>query len=336
MFYSGLEKLLSRCELTATPTPVEQLAGVAPNLWVKRDDLSSEIYGGNKTRKLEYVLGKAQKQGKKRVITLGGLGTHHGLATAIYCARLNLECEILLFDQPLTPEVRENLRAMAAQGARLRRIGPLFLTHTAWQLDPRRLDRNNCFLFAGASTPTGAIAYVKAAFELAGQIEAGELPRPAAIYCATGSGGTLAGLTLGFALCDLHIPVHGVAVMPANHGPFRVCTRDTVEKLMAATHRNMRALDPRVPEIRLPAIRLSHRYVGDGYGMATEAARQAASTGEQAGLRMDLTYTAKGLAAALEATRKTRGPILYWHTLSAAPPPPGNNSLPLPDHLARL
>lgn len=327
--YPRLAEKLSPCDFTQTPTPVEPLKLAEDGkLWVKRDDLSSSEYGGNKTRKLEFVLGEAQKQNKRRIITFGGLGTHHGLATAFYARKLGMQCEILLFEQPRLAGIEHNLEQMAAQGALLRRTGNMFNTLMAWRVHPRRLQRDTLFLRAGASTPLGALAYVDAACELAAQIRAGELPEPEAIYCATGSGGTLAGLTLGCALAGLGTRVHGVAVMPKKYGPFTALSTRAVQQLMLDTWRYLKSLDPDIPDIALPDIILHPDYVGGGYGVPTQAGEQALQTGESAGLKLDATYTAKSLAAAIDASRKHQGPVLYWHTLSATQPPLASHNHP--------
>src|SRR4029453_7973357 len=115
---------LPRLPLTTLPTPVNPLerlgrvAGIAPP-WIKRDDLSGAIYGGNKPRKLELLLGAARARGRRRVITFGGLGTHHGLATAA-CGRAGgLATTLVLVPQPVTPHVRRCLRLLHALGAEM-------------------------------------------------------------------------------------------------------------------------------------------------------------------------------------------------------------------------
>lgn len=96
--YPELEKKLAWIALGSFPTPVQQLQHLGyENLWIKRDDLSSPIYGGNKIRKLEFIPGHVNKKRKTaKVITFGGIGTNHGLATAIFCDKLNIPCKLLL------------------------------------------------------------------------------------------------------------------------------------------------------------------------------------------------------------------------------------------------
>lgn len=319
--YPRLADKLSPCDFTDTPTAVERLKSEeAPELWIKRDDLSSPEYGGNKTRKLEFVLGEALGKGKRRIVTFGGLGSHHGLATAFHARKIGIQCEILLFDQPWLPGVALNMQRMKEQGAILRRTGNLASTFVAWRIHPRRLRQDTSFLYAGASSPLGMLAYVDAAFELAAQIRSGELPEPETLYCATGSGGTLAGLTLGCALSGLNTQVHGVAAMPQKYGPFTALSAPAVQQLMHRTWRYLRSLDASIADRPLPKVILHQGYVGRGYGIPTNAGKQAMSLAARAGLALDPTYTAKGFAAALDASRKQRGPVLFWHTLSANQP----------------
>lgn len=316
--FPALASVLASGSLAADlPTPVQQLEQIDARLWVKRDDLTGAGYGGNKIRKLEFVLPHAQRRGAKRIVTFGGLGTHHGLATAICCRQLGLVCDILLFDQPLTAHVRENLLLMQHYGARLHYLGSLARTLTAYALHPRRLDPSAYFLFAGASNPVGTSAYVNAAFELDQQIRAGDLPAPAAIYCAVGSMGTLAGLTLGLALCGRDIPVRGVRVIDSHVGPFAACTPAAASQLMRKTLAWLRAADSTMACPKLPVPQLLEGYFGAGYGTPTDAGESAAQRARSAGLTLDPTYTAKAFAAALDGLQQQDTPILYWHTLAS-------------------
>ena len=317
--YPGLATKLVPGRLRADlPTPLQQFGTLDPALWVKRDDLTGAGYGGNKTRKLEFVLPYAMARGARRIVTVGGLGTHHGLATAIACKQLGLACEILLFDQPVTEHVRENLYLMHHHGARLRYCHSMPTALAAYALHPLRLDKRSYFLFAGASNPVGTTAYVNAALELDIQISAQQIPTPRAIYCAVGSTGTLAGLTLGLALCGRDIPVIGVRVIDSHLGPFAACTPATVAKLMRKTLVWLRDLDKEIPPLAPPEPLLIDSYFGDGYGAPSVAGNHAAERAHSAGLTLDPTYTAKAFAAALDGIQQNNGPIIYWHTLASA------------------
>ena len=120
--FPELEATLARAPLCALPTPVaraEKRAGelCSGPLWWKRDEQSSALYGGNKPRKLEWILGDALARGRTRVITTGAYGTNHGLATALFARAHGLACEVVLVPQPVTDLVRARLLELRAAGA---------------------------------------------------------------------------------------------------------------------------------------------------------------------------------------------------------------------------
>lgn len=311
----GIAAHLPRAGFARLPTPLQAIEVDGRKVWVKRDDLSHPEYGGNKVRKLEFILAAAKQAGQHRVTTFGATGTHHGLATALLCRKLGLECEVLLFDQPDSVHVRANYARLEASGAICTPCGSLARTVMRFYLHPRRLRRDTMFLFAGGSGPIGTLAFVNALLELAEQVEAGQAPRPQRIYCATSSGSTLAGLTLGVALLGWDTRVIGVQVADSKLGPFDACTAASIEALMQRTQRwlHKRAIDWPTP---LPAAMLDGRWLGAGYGEPTVEAQSAAEVFEQAlGIPLDLTYTAKAFAALRADTAP--GEVLYWHTLSS-------------------
>ncbi len=317
----GLAAHLPCAGFAALPTPVQAVDFGGQRCWVKRDDLSHAIYGGNKVRKLEFILARALADGRRRVISFGATGTHHGLATAIFCRQLGLDCELLLFDQPQTAQVRENLRRLVAEGAQLRHCHSLARTLLAYGLHPRRLRRDSLFLFAGGSNELGVFAFINAALELAAQVAAGELPAPRRIVCPLGSGSTLAGLSLGVALAGLDCQVIGVRVADARLGPFPACTEGTVAALM---RRSLDWLARRGIDwpAAVPAPCIDHRWIGDGYGHATAAGEDASRAFQAAlGLPLDPTYTAKAFAAVQADLAQGAQGLLYWHTLSSAAAP---------------
>ena len=108
-----------RISLGAFPTPVsrvEALSRPGATLWVKRDDLSSAIYGGNKVRKLELLLGAARAAGRSKLLTIGAVGSHQVVATAIYGKLHGFEVEAILVPQPSSPHARLNLSVALAHG----------------------------------------------------------------------------------------------------------------------------------------------------------------------------------------------------------------------------
>ena len=167
-------------------------------------------WGGNKVRKLEWIIPEAQRRGSSTLFTVGGIGTHWGLACAVYAADHGLRTVLGLVDQPVDDHVRQQLDRLTASGARIHRYPT---TRRLKLAAPYLLAKYRpWYLPAGGSNPFGTLAYVDVALEIAAQVEAGELPAPGSVVVPVGSGGTVAGLTVGFALAGLDCLVLGVVV----------------------------------------------------------------------------------------------------------------------------
>lgn len=321
--YPELEGVLPRVSLGNFPTPVQRLSHLGnDNLWIKRDDLSSGIYGGNKLRKLEFILADAIKKGRDKVITMGGIGTNHGLASAIFCHELGLQCKLLLYHQPVNSYVKRNMLLFLKYEAEPVYLKGVFRTAATLLLTQRLLNPRAYILEAGGSSPLGTVGIVNAMFELKEQIDAGILPEPRYIFCPLGSNGTMAGLSLGALLAGLTTTVIGVRITMDAVGPIAIASAKTVEKLMRKTYGLLKKYLRGVPDITIPQQRVINDYIGDGYGCATRECREAQSLmNDREGIALDPTYTAKTFAALCDFI-KTPGhekePILFWHTYSSA------------------
>jgi D-cysteine desulfhydrase len=321
--FPGLASKLPRLPLLSGPTPVARLPldGVgAAELWVKRDERCCPHYGGNKPRKLEFELGLALARGARRLVTTGGLGTNHGLATTVLGHRAGLPTTLVLIRQPITDAVIRTLLLLSAWQAELVYGGNVAgaAWHTARVLARGALRGERPHRVAtGGSSAAGNAGFVSAALELALQVRAGACPEPTEIWVAVGTGGTLAGLLAGCALAGLRSRVVGVLVTDILPPGERSLRRAAV-----ATARRLRRFDPSVPEIRLAAtdFELVRDQLGPGYGAATPAAREAVAAAAACGLDLETTYTGKCLAAIRERARRgalPRGPILFWNSYNA-------------------
>ncbi len=288
------------------PTPIVRLDSLG--LWVKRDDLTNPVYGGNKVRKLDHLIPYALEHGKTRIVTVGAVGSHHVLATAVHGTRAGLRVEAAVVPQPRTEHVVDNLRADLAVGATLHPVR----TYVGAGLSMIARARPSTYLVPmGGSNVIGSLGYVDAAYELAAQIKAGELPEPDAIVVTVGSGGTAAGLVAGLALAGLETRVIGIVVA----APVWFVSFWT-RRLVRAVYAHAGGRDPRTLRGRLELVTTE---LGKGYGEPTDAGRRAKDVAQDAGLHLDLTYTAKCFAGALECVQSKRfGNVLYWHTLSSA------------------
>jgi D-cysteine desulfhydrase len=303
--------------LADLPTPVVHHPGIRENLWVKHDDVSSSLYGGNKVRKLEFILPQAQKAGKSHIITFGGTGTNHGLATALFCRELGMRCTVLLFEQPDSDISIINYHALKKTGARLIHCGSVFRTALSFYLSQRLLHPNAYFLFAGGSNVEGCVAFVNAALELKQQYDNAQLTYPDVIFCATGSTGTCAGLTLGCHLAGLPTRVIGVRVADSHLGPIATCTTGTITSLMKKTLAKLRRYQRDIAP-GLPQAHLLDDYFGTAYGAATEAGNTATTIFANQRIKLEPTYTAKAAAAALDyCDRHSEETVLYWHTFNS-------------------
>lgn len=318
--FPGLERRIAWLPLGRCPTPVEplRLEGVAGggDLWVKRDDRSGERYGGNKVRKLEFLLAEARRRGAERLITAGATGSHHALATTVYGRSLGLGVTLVLFPQARTPHVRRVLLQDHLLGAELRwtpkmvRL-PLAVLAAQWAHRRERV----VVIPPGGSDPVGTLGYVSAALELVEQVEAGLAPVPDAIHTAGGTLGTAAGLALGLAIAGLPTRVVATRItspLVSNERVLRRLVGDAAALLQ-------RAGVAAPVEAALERVRLEHGFIGAGYGHATPQGEAAARALAASGLATDPTYTAKA-AASLLAALPEGGVRLFWHTLSATEP----------------
>ncbi|MAQ17209.1 MAG: hypothetical protein CMN30_20745 [Sandaracinus sp.] len=315
------------------PTPVEAFG----EGFLKRDDLSSPVYGGNKVRTLEVLFGEALAEGATHVYATGAFGTNHGAATLLHAPRVGLRPGLVLFPQPTSSAARANFEVLL--GAEVgRRPEVMVLPH--WSALPwgmarvrarhRRHGGRPFVMVPGGATPRGALGYVSAGFEVAEQIEAGVLPAPERIVLPVGSTCTTAGLLLGTQLCAAlgfgwrRPPV----IQAVRVTPWPVTAPGRIVSLAQAAGREL-ARQARAPEAALSRARLGStlevdgRWLGWGYGRETAAGKRAVDEFRaKAGFELDTTYSAKGAAAFLEAIRRPGGgPTLFWSTKSTAPLP---------------
>jgi D-cysteine desulfhydrase len=313
--FPRLVETLPHLPLSERPTPVRELAGLG--VWVKEDGtFGSGGWGGNKVRKLEWLIPDAKRRERRSILTFGGLGTNWGLATALYAREHGLETALALVDQPIDDHVRAQLARLEASGARIYR------THTKARtvaMLPWLLARNTrgghppYLLPAGGSSRVGALGYVEAALEIAAQVEDGSLPEPAHVVVPVGTGGTAAGLALGFQLAGLRSRVVGIIVNDQLRLDAPVFAR-----LARRTATLLERRGAHLPQLHLESdmLDLTRDQIGAGYGHPTESAERATARAAEDRLSLDPVYTAKAMAGllALRAKGRLDGPVLFVHT----------------------
>lgn len=305
-----------RVDIGSFPTAVEaapdlgEALGV-PDLHLKREDRSGEPYGGNKVRKLEFLLGEAIENNRSQVLTGGGVGSNHVLATTAYARTVGLEPRAVQFPQPVTDHVRENLRALARLDPELRltRSRATFPLSLLRERVAALRSAALAYVPLGGSSPLGTLGFVAAGRELARQVDRGVCPEPDVVVVPASSGGTLAGLVVGLDRAGLDTRVVGV----------RVTGRYAANRLrLARLATRTAALLDDPTRYRRADISLVGGYLGPGYGEPTRLGRRVSKVAAAHGLTLDPTYTAKTVGAISgEFTDET---VLYWHTLSSRRP----------------
>jgi 1-aminocyclopropane-1-carboxylate deaminase/D-cysteine desulfhydrase-like pyridoxal-dependent ACC family enzyme len=334
------ERLLS-APLGEFPTPVTRAArlerelGAGP-LYIKRDDLSSSVYGGNKVRTLEVLFGAARAAGAREIVAVGPYGSNQAVATALHAPRFGLHAHAILFAQPASRAALDNLRVLLSHVE-----GHVALPH--WSFVPAAIwsarGPGRFVMPPGGATPHGALGYVAAGLELAEQIARAELPVPRAIYLPVGSTCTCAGLLVGLmhgARLGL-LPGALPRVVAVRVTPWPVTSRLRILSLAVQSSRRLaelaenRSLELSRAELG-PHLELDGRELGSGYGFATPSGLDAISLFERnEGLVLDSIYSAKAAAAFVRGARDGReGPLLFWSTKSSAALP-----LAAPEHLTR-
>jgi D-cysteine desulfhydrase family pyridoxal phosphate-dependent enzyme len=303
--------MIPRMKFAHLPTPIEPLPRLStilngPRLLVKRDDQTGLAFGGNKTRKLEFLVAEAQAQGANTLLSAGALQSNHCRQTAAAAAKFGLNCILVLVGQP------------PAQASANLLLDQLFGAEIIWVEKSRRDEvlqetfektseqGNKPYLVPyGGSSPTGALGYVFAMEEFVGQkVEADW------ILFASSSGGTQAGLVVGTRVFGYKGKVLGISI----DEPQRIL-QEHVAKLASETSER---LGPRI-EFASDEVLVNDEYAAPGYGVLTGAERAAISLfAKYEGLLLDPVYTGRAAAGLIDLVRKgffTKDEtVLFWHT----------------------
>ncbi len=309
-----------RTKLCHQPTPIEAMPRLSehlggPSLFIKRDDCTGLATGGNKTRKLEFLVGDAMRQNADMLVTQGAVQSNHVRQTAAAACKVGMKCHVLL-----ERRVPERDSSYEETGNVL--LNNLFgATH---EFRPAGLDMNAeavavaekmrstghqpYFIPGGGSNPTGALGYANCAQEIADHTEQTGQPFDWLVM-GTGSTGTQAGLVAGFHAIGHDLPVMGVSVRQPRErqmNAVHALTQSTLEKLGA-------------PGVPLSKILVDDGYVGEGYGIPAESTLEAIQLlARQEGILLDPVYSAKGMAGLIGMVRqgffKPSDRVLFLHT----------------------
>jgi len=319
--YTGLEDI-PWLSLGDFPSGIEKLENMGnahgfTDLYIKRDDRNSQVYGGNKVRKLEYVLADAKEKEKKTLVTLGGVGSNQVLATGLYGSEHGFKTVGIMLHHPNSEHVRKNLLLDFYHGIELVHAKDSVSEVLAFISQYLKAEKPY-FVTAGASNEIGNLGFVNAAFELKKQVHEGAMPEPDYIIAACGSIGTTAGLTLGCRLTGLKTSVVGVRVSM----PWLV-TKWRMARMIRDINVFMRKYDPKVPlvEVNKDELFLLGDYLGEDYAVFTETCCDAVNEmRELEGIPIDHTYTGKALGGGLDWLKKKEEQdkvVLFWNTFNS-------------------
>ncbi len=310
-----------RLSLAHLPTPLEPLERLSkhlggPQLFVKRDDCTGLATGGNKTRKLEFLMGEALALEADTIVTIGGPQSNHARQTAAAAARLGLRCELVLphisrFHSP-TYDAGGNVLLDHLFGAAVHLVDDEEAAAEKLRDVVMRLhaeDRKPHFIPAGGSTPVGSLGYVAAVDELLQQADAINL-KIDQMLVTTGSCSTHAGIVAGLAARKRTEQVIGVSVYLPGDEPVAT-VRDKARETLALLEIEDNTIDERVV--------VSPDYRGAGYGEPTSAMVEAVKlTARLEGLLLDPVYTGKTMSGLIDMIRqgrfKTTDNVVFWHT----------------------
>ncbi len=303
------------------PTPFEPLDRLSallggPRIWVKRDDCTGLATGGNKTRKLEYLMADALHRDADTVITVGAVQSNHVRQTAAFAARLGLRCVVFLETRIRAEDVvhnsNGNMLLNRLFGAEISAVpvGTATDTLMAEAAQKCRVAGGVPYVIpTGGSAPIGALGYVQAARELNRQVADLKL-NVDEVVLATGSAGTQAGLQVGFRSCGFRAPVWGVSVGKA---------ADVLEPIVLDLTRSTADYVGLGEDITADEVHVSSDYVGEGYGIPTPGVIEAVKLVAQTeGILLDPVYTGKAMAGLIDRIRRghyrSGQNIVFWHT----------------------
>ena len=296
-----------RVHITHGPTPLEFMPRLTealggPNLYIKRDDCTGLGSGGNKTRKLEFLMADAVKHGADTIITQGATQSNHARQTVAIAVKMGMKCEILLEDR--TGFKVENYKKSGnvfldhLYGARVRELpggSDMNAAMSAVAEELRAEGRKPYIIPGGGSNPIGALGYVTCALEMVNQFNTQDL-RVDCVVHATGSAGTQAGLVVGLEGTRSQIPVLGIGVRAA-----REAQETNVYNLAVKTAELLG-----VPgSVKRESVMANCDYVGGGYGVPTPGMVEAVTLmARLEGILLDPVYSGKGMAGLIDLCRK--------------------------------
>ncbi len=322
-YYPSIQSHVPYISLGSFPTPVIRLDNLSkylsvPSIWMKRDDISGVIYGGNKVRKLEFVFGKVIDRGYKKILAYGSIGSNFTIACCMYGKEINIPVDLVLYKTSLTDSVIHNYKLNQRLSGSMSIYSSI--SGVVYGILKRMVSSLNTYYLMppGGSSPQSALGYINAMFELYDQIKNGEIPMPDYIFLPVGTGGTLIGLLIGKVILKIPVKIIGISVVD------KILTSQTILKIQI--YRVVRYFN-RISGYNLSSdkvikeLNIDYNFLGRGYTYPTESGVNAIDLLKtHEGISLDTSYTGKAMAGMLyyiQSSIKPDSNVLFWNTLNS-------------------
>ena len=315
----SLDKL-PRVSLATLPTPLQELPHLSnvlggPRIFIKRDDLTGIVQGGNKIRKLEYVMADAKQQGADVIITCGGSQSNHACQAGACAKKLGMDTILVLY-RHLHPENQGNVFLNTVFGSQMEFVGngledfPLVVQRMKELAEELRIQGRHPYIIeGGAFQPLGTAGYVNAVAEICQQLKVQGL-KADHLFTTVGTGGTMAGIVLGAKYFHAPFQVHGVSIS-GQPDELPVAISRQINDTATLIGSDIRC----APE----ELDILYDYIGEAYGVPTNAGNEAIElVARTEGILLDPVYTGKCMAGLIDLIRKgtfsKEENVIFMHT----------------------
>ncbi|MEK7435233.1 MAG: pyridoxal-phosphate dependent enzyme [Cyanobacteriota bacterium] len=319
-------KSISKLNLGNYPTPIQKLTNLekkincTSNIYIKRDDLTSNIYGGNKVRKLEFTLADAINKKATRIITGGGNGSNMTVAVSIFSKKLGINVNSVFFPQPINNHVKTNFELNNFFGSKIHissnKISFFYKIIEKMIYYTIKDKKIPYLIIPGDSNALSSLGYVNCVFEILEQIKNNEISEPDYIFVSLGSCGTTSGLLAGLKICNLKSKLVAVSVSDKIISNKKNIIRHTTKIIDFISKKSLKKLDIKINDDDITVL---YDYLGKGYGHEIpELYNIIKLLDETENIKLDPTYTGKTMVAMLDFIKKVENKnILFINTYNS-------------------
>lgn len=301
-----------KVDIGVFPSPVNRVyLGQACSFWVKDESSTHPIYGGNKVRKLEYYFAWARQNKVRRLVVWGDALSHTVEAVSVLGCQLGFEVAAVVYQEKKSGYVSGQVQRYVTGNARVHYTSNFVQAYFLARLMGMRA--GSTYIPLGATTDYSTLGHVSAAYEFVEQWRLKNLELPEKIYLALGSGGSIAGMAIGFALMGVPVKINAVQTVNAS-----ITNHKTLKKQIEATLKLLGTSKLNAASIIRSYVNIDRRYLGRGYGDITAPSIAAVKKAAGLGIELECVHTGKVMAAIFQDLENNSSQeILYWHTHSS-------------------